>query len=44
VAELFTEPIEPAESHAKFADVWRIENVWEAVKEKFRGKVFAMVL
>ncbi|CAF3557640.1 unnamed protein product [Rotaria sp. Silwood1] len=44
VAALFSERIEPADGNAKFADVWRIENVWGALKEKLRGKVFATVL
>ncbi|CAF3142886.1 unnamed protein product [Rotaria sp. Silwood2] len=38
VAALFSEHIEPADGDAKFADVWRIENVWGALKEKLRGK------
>ncbi|CAF4580342.1 unnamed protein product [Rotaria sp. Silwood1] len=38
VAALFSERIEPADGNAKFADVWRIENVWGALKEKLRGK------
>ncbi len=36
VAELFSERVEPADSDAKFADVWRKENVWGALKEKLR--------
>lgn len=40
LAEPFSERVEPADSDAKFADVWRIENVWGALKEKLRGKVF----
>jgi hypothetical protein len=40
VAQLFNERVQPLDSDAKFADVWRIENVWRALKEKIRGKVF----
>ena len=43
VAELFSERIETADGDAKFADVWRIENVCGALKEKLRGKVFSTV-
>jgi hypothetical protein len=39
VAQLFNERVQPLDSDAKFADVWRIENVWGALKEKIRGKV-----
>ncbi|CAF3709104.1 unnamed protein product [Rotaria sp. Silwood1] len=44
VAKLFHERIEPVDADAKFADVWRIENVWGALKEKVRGKVFNTTL
>ena len=39
VAQLFNERMQPLASDAKFADIWRIENVWGALKEKLRGKV-----
>ncbi|CAF1194561.1 unnamed protein product [Rotaria sordida] len=41
VDQLFSERIKPVDGDTKFADVWRIENVWGALKEKIRGKVFA---
>ncbi len=41
IAQLFNERIEPSDGNAKFADVWKVENVWEALKEKIRRKVFA---
>ena len=40
VAQLFNERVQPLDSDVKFADVWRIENVWGALKEKLRRKVF----
>ncbi|CAF1523861.1 unnamed protein product, partial [Rotaria sordida] len=38
VAQLFHERIQPVDGDAKFDDVWRIENVWRALKEKVRGE------
>ncbi|CAF2409311.1 unnamed protein product [Rotaria sp. Silwood2] len=35
VAQLFNERIEPADGDTKFADVWRIENIWGVLREKF---------
>jgi hypothetical protein len=40
VASLFDERVDPNDCDAKFADVWCIENVWGALKEKVRGKEF----
>jgi hypothetical protein len=34
VAQLFKERMTPLVGDAKFADVWRIENVWGALKER----------
>ena len=31
----------PKDGDAKFADVWRIENVWGELKEKVRGETFS---
>ncbi len=36
----FEERIEPNDGDAKFADVWPIENIWEIMKGKIRGKRF----
>lgn len=27
----FTDPVQPSDSDAKFADLWRTENVWGAL-------------
>ena len=40
VADLFDERIEPEIGDAKFANVWPIEKVWGAIKEKLRGEEF----
>lgn len=44
VSKLFIEQIEPADCNAKFADVWRIENVWGTLRDKLSGKLFDTVL
>ncbi|CAF4332446.1 unnamed protein product [Rotaria sp. Silwood2] len=40
VADLFDERIDPKTGDAKFADIWPIEKVWGAIKEKVRGQEF----
>ena len=40
IDSLFDERISPEDGDAKFADVWPIERVWPAIKEKIRGKQF----
>ncbi|CAF4342973.1 unnamed protein product [Rotaria sp. Silwood2] len=40
VYDLFEERIEPNDGDDKFADVWRIENIWGIMKEKTRAKKF----
>ncbi|CAF1213564.1 unnamed protein product [Rotaria sordida] len=40
VADLFDERIDPKTGDAKFADIWPIEKVWDAIKEKVRGQEF----
>jgi hypothetical protein len=38
VQTVFNNRIEPINCDAKLADVWPIENIWGALKEKLRGK------
>ncbi|CAF3480899.1 unnamed protein product [Rotaria sp. Silwood1] len=40
IESFFDERISPEDGDAKFADVWPIERVWGAIKEKIRGKQF----
>ena len=40
IDKFFNERILPHDGDAKFADVWPIENIWGAIKEKIRGKEF----
>ncbi len=40
VADLFDERIDPETGDAKLADIWPIEKVWGAIKEKVRGQEF----
>ncbi|CAF0857474.1 unnamed protein product [Rotaria sp. Silwood1] len=40
IESFFDERISPEDDDAKFADVWPIERVWGAIKEKIRGKQF----
>ena len=40
VADLFDERIEPKISDVKFADIWPIEKVRDAIKEKLLGQEF----
>ena len=44
VDKIFTDRVQPSDADAKFADLWRIENVWGALKENIRGKVFSTSL
>ncbi|CAF1611292.1 unnamed protein product, partial [Didymodactylos carnosus] len=40
VKHVFINRIEPEDCAAKLADVWPIENVWGALKEKLRGRLY----
>jgi hypothetical protein len=40
IETIFDERIAPEDGDAKYADVWPIENVWGAMKEKIRGELF----
>ncbi|CAF3088835.1 unnamed protein product [Rotaria sp. Silwood2] len=40
IESLFDEHIDPEIGDAKFADIWPIETVWGAIKEKLRGERF----
>jgi hypothetical protein len=40
VADLFDQRIEPEIGDAKFTDIWPIEKVWDAIKEKLLGQEF----
>ena len=44
VDNIFADRAQPSDADAKFADLWRIENVWGALKENIRGKVFSTSL
>ncbi|CAF4882800.1 unnamed protein product [Rotaria sp. Silwood1] len=40
IESLFDECIDPEIVDAKFTDIWTIETVWGAIKEKLRGERF----
>ncbi|CAF3884187.1 unnamed protein product, partial [Rotaria sp. Silwood1] len=41
VKRVFINRIEPKDCAAKLADVWLIENVWDILKEKLRGREYS---
>jgi transposase len=40
IDSLFSERVDPEIGDAKLADVWVVENVWGAIKERLRGQQF----